>query len=107
MLSETPFDLSIIASEEMLLVTLRFHTGADRDAIECHMFRIVEAFSLIERLSEKDLPDLLGERKRLSETQHSLTLRRRFSDPEYPQKFDAVFRRLNELHHDDGVYRIQ
>lgn len=78
----------------MLLVTLRFRAGADRDAIECCMFQIADAFAAVECRSEKEGQDLFWEQKRLSPTEHCVTLRRRFSDPEYPQKFDAAFRRL-------------
>ena len=75
-------------------MTLRFHAGADRDAIECCMFQIVDTFAVVEGLSEKEMQDLFWEQKRLSSTEHCITLRRRFSDPDYPQKFDAAFRRI-------------
>ena len=78
----------------MLLVTLRFRAGADRGAIECCMFQIADTFAAVEELSEKEMQDLFWEQKRLSQTEHCMTLRRRFSDPDYPQKFDAAFRRL-------------
>ena len=91
---ETPFAISIIAADEILLVTLRFHAGADRDAIESCMFQIADAFAAVERLSGKEIQDLFWEHKRLSQTEHCITLRRRFFDPEYPQKFDTAFRRL-------------
>jgi hypothetical protein len=58
------------------------------------MFQIVDTFTAIEGLSEKEIQDLLWEWKRLSPTEHCITLRRRFSDPEYPQKLDAASRRL-------------
>ncbi len=91
---KTPFAISIITADEILLVTLRFRAGADRDAIECCMFQIADTFAAVEGLSEKELRDLFWEQKRLSRTEHCFTVRRRFSDPEYPQKFDDVFRRL-------------
>jgi hypothetical protein len=91
---ETQFAISFIAADEVLLVTLRFREGVDRDAIESCMFQIADAFAAVERLSEKELQDLLWEQKRFSRTEHCITLRRRFADPEYPQKFDAAFRRL-------------
>jgi hypothetical protein len=94
MLSETPFVISIIAADGILLVTLRFREDADRDAIESCMFQIADAFAVVERLSAKELQDLLWEQKRLSKTEHCLTLRRRFSDPNYPQNFEAVFCRF-------------
>jgi hypothetical protein len=58
------------------------------------MFQIADAFAAVERLSAKELQDLFWEQKRLSRTEHCFTLRRRFSNPEYPQQFDAAFRRL-------------
>jgi hypothetical protein len=58
------------------------------------MFHIADALAAVERLSEKKMQDLMWEQKRLSQTEHCITLRRRFSDPDYPQKFDAAFRRL-------------
>jgi hypothetical protein len=58
------------------------------------MFQIADAFAAVERLSEKEVQDLFWEQKRLSSTQYCITLRRRYSDPEYPQKFDAALRRL-------------
>jgi hypothetical protein len=91
---KTPFAISIIAADEILLVTLRFYAGADRDAIEACMFQIAETFAVLEGLSEKELQDLFWEQKRLSLTEHCITLRRGFSDPDFPQKFDAAFRRL-------------
>jgi hypothetical protein len=90
----TTLGISIITAEEMLLVTLRFAPSADREVLECCMFQIAEAFAAVEGLSEKELQDLFWERKRLSATEHCITLRRRFSDPAYPQKFEAAFRRL-------------
>jgi hypothetical protein len=92
---ESPFTISFIAAGDVLLVTLRFRAGADRDAIECCMFRIADAFAAVERLSAKGLQDLMWEQKRLSRTEHCITLRRRFSDPEYAQKFDAAFFTIN------------
>jgi hypothetical protein len=91
---KTPFAISIIAADEILLVTLRFRAGADRDAIECCMFQIADAFAAVEGLSEKEMQGLFWEQKRLSPAEHCITLRRYFADPEYPQKFDAAFRRL-------------
>jgi hypothetical protein len=90
----TPFAISIIAADEILLVTLRFLAGANRDAIEACMFQIADTFAALEGLSGKELQDLFWEQKRLSRTEHCITLRRQFSDPDYPQKFDAAFRRL-------------
>jgi hypothetical protein len=58
------------------------------------MFQIADAFAAVECLSEKEIQDLFWEQKQLSQTEHCITLRRSFSDPEYPQKFDAAFRRL-------------
>jgi hypothetical protein len=57
------------------------------------MFQIADAIAAVERLSEKKVQDLFWEQKRLSQTDHCVTLRRPFSDPEFPQKFDAAFRR--------------
>jgi hypothetical protein len=75
-------------------VTLRFRAGADRDTTEGCMFQIADAFAAVECHSAKELQDLFWEQKCISRTEHCITLRRRFSDPEYPQKFDAAFRRL-------------
>jgi hypothetical protein len=58
------------------------------------MFQIADAFAAVEGLSEKEMQYLFWEQRRLSPTDHCITLRRRFADPEYPQKFDAAFRRL-------------
>ena len=76
-------------------MTLRFRAGADRDAIEACMFRVAATLAAVEGRSEKEVRDLLWEQKRLSQTVHCVTLQRRFSDPEYPQKFNVTFRRLN------------
>jgi len=91
---ETPVEISIIASDEVLLVALRFRSGADREAIECCMFQIVDALAAVEGICEKDLQGLFWERRRLSPTEQCVTLRRKFSDPDYPRKFDVAFRRL-------------
>jgi hypothetical protein len=58
------------------------------------MFQIADAIAAVELLSEKEVQDLFWEQKRLSQSELCVTLRRRFSDPAYPQKFDAAFRRL-------------
>ena len=58
------------------------------------MFQIVDALALMEGLSAKELQDLLWEQKRLSQVDYCITLRRPFSDPDYPRKFDAAFRQL-------------
>ena len=76
-------------------MTLRFHAGVDRDAIESCMFQIADTFAAFEGLPEKELQDLFWEQKRLSPTERCITLRRHFSDPEYPEKFDAAFRRVS------------
>jgi hypothetical protein len=57
------------------------------------MFQIADAFAEVELLSEKDMQDLFWEKKRLSPTEHCIVLRRKFSDPDYPQKFDAALRK--------------
>ena len=75
-------------------MTLRYNAGADRDAIEACMFQIADTFAALEGLPEKELQDLFWEQKPLSPTEHCITLRRHFSDPEYPEKFDAAFRRV-------------
>jgi hypothetical protein len=58
------------------------------------MFQIADTFAALEGLPEKELQDLFWEQKRLSQTEHCITLRRRFTDPEYPRKFDTTFRLL-------------
>jgi len=58
------------------------------------MFQIADTLAALEGRSEKELQDLFWEEKRLSPTEYCITLRRRFSDPEYPEKFDAAFRRV-------------
>jgi hypothetical protein len=68
--------------------------GADHEAIECCMFQIVDALAAVEGICEKDLQGLFWERRRLSPTEQCVTLRRKFSDPDYPRKFDVAFRRL-------------
>jgi hypothetical protein len=90
----TSFAISIVAADEILLVTLRFHAGVDRHAIESWMFQIADTFAALEGLPEKELQDLFWEQKRLSPTEHCITLRRHFSDPAYPEKFGAAFRRV-------------
>lgn len=100
---KTPFTISIIAADEILLVTLRFRPGADRDAIEACMFRIADTLAAIEEHSEKEMQGILWEQKRMSRTEHCITLRRNFSDPEYPRKFNAAFQRLNS---DFDIMRI-
>lgn len=89
------FDISIIAADELLLVTLRFGPASDRDAIQCCMLQIADACAAVEGLVEKGPQDLIWEQKSLSNTRHCITLRRRFSDPDYPQKFEAAFLRLS------------
>jgi hypothetical protein len=96
---KTPFAISFIAADENPLVTLRFRAVADRDAIECCMFQIVDTFAVVEglsdpRVSEKEMQDLFREQKRLSPTEHCIALRCRFSDPDYPQRCDAAFRQI-------------
>ena len=91
---KTPFAISIIAADEILLVSFRFRAGVDRDAIECCVFQIADTFAAVERISEKEFQGLFWEQKRLSRTEHCITLRRHFCDPEHPQRFDAACRRL-------------
>jgi hypothetical protein len=64
---KTPFAISIIATDEILLITLRFRAGADRDAIESCMFQIADAFAAVERLSvlaASGIRSILAVRKR-------------------------------------------
>jgi hypothetical protein len=58
------------------------------------MCQIADTFTAPEGLSEKEPQDLFWEQKRLSATELFIALRRQFSDPDYPQKFDVAFRRL-------------
>jgi len=64
-LIDTPFAVSSIAADEILLVTLRFRAGAERYAIKAFMFQIADAFAEVERLSEKNMKDLFWEQKPL------------------------------------------
>lgn len=59
---KTPFAISIIATDEILLITLHFGAGADRGAIEGCMFQIADAFAAVERHSKKELQDIFGNR---------------------------------------------
>src|SRR5271167_4735544 len=92
---QTRLAVSIIPADRELFVTLRFGAGAEREAIEACMFQIAGAFAAVECLSEKDMEGLFWEKKRVSDTEYCVVLRRAFADPDYPQKFDAAFRKLN------------
>jgi hypothetical protein len=89
-----PLEISVLTADELLLVTLRFGVGTSRDALESCMFQIVDTLARLECVGDKELQDLLWERRRLSSTESCVTLRRRFADPDLPLKLDAALRRL-------------
>jgi hypothetical protein len=75
-------------------VTLRFRAGADRDAIECCMFQIVVSFAVVEVFPKRKCRINFGSSRACHRQNTASPCRRRFSDLEYPQRFDAAFRRI-------------
>jgi hypothetical protein len=86
-----PLDISVLAADELLLVTLRFGVGTSRDVLESCMLQIVDMLARSEGVGAKDL---LWERRHLSPTESCVTLRRRCADADLPLKLDAALRRL-------------
>ena len=92
--SETEFDVSILAADGTLFVSVQIPTGASREAIESCLFKIENAMAVVEQISQKGLHGLVWERQ-TARRASCLVARRLFSDPEYTKKFDTEFRRLN------------
>jgi hypothetical protein len=76
-------------------VTLRFPAATDREVIEAYMARIAGAFAQVETLTETEMQQLFWQQRQVSQTEHCVILRRAYTDPEYPKRFDAAFRKLN------------
>jgi hypothetical protein len=95
---EQPFSpwlvVSTLAAEDVLLVTLRCARHADRETLERCMLQIAETLAVVECTSTKELADLCWEHKQLSSVECCFTLRRVFTDPDYPQNFDAAYNQL-------------
>ena len=90
-------DVSTVTADGVLFVTVRAPDGADSDSINACIFRITSAFALVEQVDEKLLDDLQWE-KRQNGPSPCFVVRRQFSDPHYPQKFDLAIRAIGTLH---------
>jgi|HubBroStandDraft_1064217.scaffolds.fasta_scaffold239116_2 hypothetical protein len=93
---ETELDIVMLVADGTLLVSVQFAPGASREAIKLCLFKIASAFAGAEQIREKELPDLVWERKRTAQHEDSFVVRRSFSDPAYPQRFEAELRRIDE-----------
>jgi hypothetical protein len=87
--------VSIIADEQTLFVTVVFPAATDGEEIAACLFQIAGAFAAIEQLDERQMQGLMWERKSRKNLMHSFVLRREFSDPKYPERFEQAFRRLS------------
>ena len=65
--------------------------------VEACMAEITRAFCAVEQLTEVELQGLYWQQERLSEFEDSVILRKPFTDPDYPARFDAALKasRLN------------
>jgi hypothetical protein len=86
-----PLDISVLAADELLLVTLRFGVGTNCDVLESCMLQIADTLARLEGVGDKDL---LWEGQHLSSSESCVTLRRRCADADLPLKLDAALRRL-------------
>jgi hypothetical protein len=91
------FDISILATDGILFVTVRAPNGAERDSIDACMFKVTSAFAVVERLPDNQLDDLHWEKKRTGQSP-CYVVRREFTDPHYPQKLDLALRSMATLH---------
>jgi hypothetical protein len=86
------FTITVAAFQGYLIVTLRFPIKADREAVEAWMGNIACAFNAVEPLTDVDLRALYWRQYRISDLEDSVELRKAFTDPEYPEKFDAALK---------------
>ena len=86
------FTITVAASQESLTVTLRFPAAADRRMVEACMAEITRAFCAVEPLTDVELRGLYWRQERISEFEDSVQLRKAFTDPDYPARFDAALK---------------
>lgn len=60
--------------------------------VEACMAEIVRAFGVVEPLTEMELRGLYWRQERISDAEDSLQLRKAFTDPDYPARFDAALK---------------
>jgi hypothetical protein len=94
---DEPFAISVVAADGVLFVTVQIPDGAERDAIDACMFRITNAFAVVEQLQDNQLDNLPWEKKHSGHCP-CYVVRREFTDPYYPQKFDLALRSMATLH---------
>jgi hypothetical protein len=93
--TDIEFTITVAAAEGCLIVTLRFSIEADREEIEACMGDIACAFNAVEPLTEIELQGLYWQQERVSEFEDSVQLRKAFSDPTYPERFEAALKAAN------------
>ncbi len=81
-----------MVSPQFLTVTLRFPATVDRRLVEACMAEITRAFCAIEPLTEMELRGLYWRQERISDAEDSLQLRKAFTEPDYPARFDAALK---------------
>jgi hypothetical protein len=93
----TDFTITVEASEGSLIVTLRFPAAAEQRLVEWCMAEVARAFRTIEPFTDVELRGLYWRQQRISDVEDSVQLRKAFTDPDYPGKFDAALKatRLN------------
>ncbi len=75
-----------------MIVTVQFPSAAERRVVEECMAEIASAFCAIEPLSETAFRELYWRQHQVSQTEDSILLRKAFTDPAYPRKFDAALK---------------
>ena len=60
--------------------------------VEACMAEITRAFGAIEPLTQVELRGLYWRQERISELEDSVQLRKAFTDPDYPARFDAALK---------------
>jgi hypothetical protein len=65
---------------------------ADRRMVEACMAEISRAFCAVDPVTDVELRGLYWQQERISEVEDSVKLRKAFTDPDYPARFDAALK---------------
>ena len=93
-MGDADVEISVIAADGILFVSVRVPLSASRDVVEARMLKVTEAFASVERIDGKLLQELLWERKPHDDRIQLFVLSREYENLDYPRLFDCALRDL-------------
>jgi hypothetical protein len=87
---ESIFELSIVARDGTLFISLQVPSETDQREIDAVQGRVATALALIEKVAEDEMRLLHWEKQPAQDQEDRYLLSRPYSDPSYPTRFASA-----------------